>query len=135
MEEEFCSNTSSPSGLPSSSSTATNSLVISEKKEKKNERFRYGNFNRYYGVRTKGFDHDPRLDILPKEWFNKKRILDVGCNAGHLTLEIAKELKPSWILGIDIDDHLIGVARKNIRHYFECNDGDGQEAGTSWQLL
>jgi len=75
MEEEFCSNTSSPSGLPSSSSTATNSLVCSEKKEKKyffnlikiiyifcfcrNERFRYGNFNRYYGVRTKGFDHDP----------------------------------------------------------------------------
>uniref|UniRef100_A0A915MIP0 RNA methyltransferase n=1 Tax=Meloidogyne javanica TaxID=6303 RepID=A0A915MIP0_MELJA len=128
MEEEFCSNTSSPSGLPSSSSTATNSLVSSEKKEKKNERFRYGNFNRYYGVRTKGFDHDLRLDILPKEWFNKKRILDVGCNAGHLTLEIAKELKPSWILGIDIDDHLIGVARKNIRHYFECNDDEkGQE--------
>lgn len=127
MEEEFCSNTSSPSGLPSSSSTATNSLFCSEKKEKKSERFRYGNFNRYYGVRTKGFDHDPRLDILPKEWFNKKRILDVGCNAGHLTLEIAKELKPSWILGIDIDDHLIGVARKNIRHYFECNDGEGQE--------
>lgn len=68
------------------------------------------------------------MDILPKEWFNKKRILDVGCNAGHLTLEIAKELKPSWILGIDIDDHLIGVARKNIRHYFECNDDEkGQE--------
>ncbi|KAF7632592.1 Bin3-type SAM domain-containing protein, partial [Meloidogyne graminicola] len=64
-----------------------------------------------------------RLDLLPKEWFIKKRILDVGCNAGHLTLEIAKQLNPSWILGIDIDDHLVGVARKNIRHYFDCDEG------------
>ncbi|KAF7623482.1 Bin3-type SAM domain-containing protein [Meloidogyne graminicola] len=118
MDEELTCSNISPSGLISSTSTGTN-----EKKKKKNEQFPYGNFSRYYGFRNEGLDHDPRLDLLPKEWFNKKRILDVGCNAGHLTLEIAKQFNPSWILGIDIDDHLVGVARKNIRHYF----GEGHE--------
>jgi len=32
----------------------------------------------------------------------------------------SKKYYPSRILGIDIDENLIGVARKNIRHY--CND-------------
>lgn len=64
---------------------------------------------------------DPRLSVFRKEWFQKKAVLDVGCNAGYITLSIAKDFEPRRILGIDIDDHLIGVARKNIRHY--C-DGD-----------
>jgi len=36
---------------------------------------------------------------------------------GYVTLAIAKEFHPAHILGIDIDDKLVGVARKNIRHY------------------
>ena len=28
-----------------------------------------------------------------------------------------QEYAPRRILGIDIDEHLVGVARKNIRHY------------------
>lgn len=36
---------------------------------------------------------------------------------GFLTLSIARDFGPRRILGIDIDDHLVGVARKNIRHY------------------
>jgi len=78
---------------------------------------------------------------MKKEWFEKKAVLDIGCNAGFLTLTIAKvsyerereggisgrqadsinlkleELEPRRVLGIDIDPHLVGVARKNIRHY------------------
>lgn len=46
---------------------------------------------------------------------------------GYLTLAIAKDFQPSHILGIDIDDKLVGVARKNIRHY--C--GEGVEVGSS----
>lgn len=44
-------------------------------------------------------------------------MLDIGCNAGYITLWIAREFSPNRILGIDIDAHLVGVARKNIRHY------------------
>lgn len=55
--------------------------------------------------------------MLKKEWFEKKSVLDIGCNAGYLTLSIAKEYQPRNIIGIDIDAHLVGVARKNIRHY------------------
>jgi ribosomal protein L11 methylase PrmA len=67
------------------------------------------------------------LELLPPEWFKDRRVLDIGCNAGHLTLEIARTLRPSWILGIDIDEHLVGVARKNIRHYFEGESKDGEK--------
>ena len=54
------------------------------------------------------------------DWFKNRAVLDIGCNVGHLTLAIAKNFRPTRILGIDIDENLIGVARKNIRHY--CND-------------
>uniref|UniRef100_A0A0M3IG99 RNA methyltransferase n=1 Tax=Ascaris lumbricoides TaxID=6252 RepID=A0A0M3IG99_ASCLU len=92
------------------------------KEVKEKNRFRYGNFNRYYGTRMEDSSaRDPRLSVFRKEWFQKKAVLDVGCNAGYITLSIAKDFEPRRILGIDIDDHLIGVARKNIRHY--C-DGD-----------
>lgn len=59
---------------------------------------------------------DPRLGLMCEEWFYGKNVLDVGCNAGYLTISIAKELRPRRILGIDIDPHLVGAARKNIRH-------------------
>ncbi|KAL3075766.1 hypothetical protein niasHS_012596 [Heterodera schachtii] len=104
-------------------STTTNAAADMEQHEnagrKRNtkDRFRYGNYNRYYGVRNQGFDHDPRVDLFPVQWFHGRRVLDIGCNVGHLTLEIAKKLGPAHIVGIDIDDHLVGVARKNIRHY------------------
>uniref|UniRef100_A0A8R1TK82 RNA methyltransferase n=1 Tax=Onchocerca volvulus TaxID=6282 RepID=A0A8R1TK82_ONCVO len=90
----------------------------SGEKKKDNQRFRYGNYTRYYGNRIeKGSGHDPRMKVLKKEWFEKKSVLDIGCNVGYLTLSIAKEYQPRNIVGIDIDAHLVGVARKNIRHY------------------
>ncbi|VDN33539.1 unnamed protein product [Gongylonema pulchrum] len=65
----------------------------------------------------RGAECDPRINVLKKEWFEKKTVLDVGCNVGYLTLSIAKKYQPVHIVGIDIDAHLVGVARKNIRHY------------------
>ncbi|EPB72544.1 Bicoid-interacting protein 3 [Ancylostoma ceylanicum] len=82
-----------------------------------NNRYCYGNFDRYYGTRLEPGQKDSRLMVLKKEWFEKKSVLDIGCNVGFLTLSIAKDYGPRRILGIDIDDHLVGVARKNIRHY------------------
>ena len=46
-----------------------------------------------------------------------KDVLDIGCNAGHLTLLVARDYEPRKIVGIDIDDNLIRMARNNVRHY------------------
>lgn len=95
---------------------------ISEKLILKKNRFRYGNYNRYYGFRNKGLERDPRLDLLPVEWFRYRSVLDIGCNVGFLTLSIAKEYGSTRVLGIDIDSNLIGIARKNIRHYCDKSE-------------
>uniref|UniRef100_A0A0N5ALM6 RNA methyltransferase n=1 Tax=Syphacia muris TaxID=451379 RepID=A0A0N5ALM6_9BILA len=107
----------------------TEKKMKQKKMQQKNEKlkimkikFRYGNFSRYYGFRIgQGSGKDPRLFAFKKEWFEKKTVLDIGCNAGYVTLWIAKEFSPRYILGIDIDQHLVGVARKNIRHYCDKN--------------
>jgi hypothetical protein len=65
-----------PAELGSSSGTSTSAGTTTsageKSKEEKAARFRYGNYNRYYGMRTKGFERDPRLDLLPAEWFKGK---------------------------------------------------------------
>ncbi|XP_078284367.1 7SK snRNA methylphosphate capping enzyme-like isoform X2 [Rhinoraja longicauda] len=83
----------------------------------KQRRFQYGNYSKYYGYRNPGRCDDPRLDVLKPGWFQGKDILDLGCNSGHLTLSIAKDLKPSRIVGVDIDGGLVHSARQNIRHF------------------
>ncbi|PAV77975.1 hypothetical protein WR25_04281 [Diploscapter pachys] len=75
-------------------------LTNKDKKEQFNQRYCYGNFDKYYGTRLVKGEKDPRLEVLQKDWFYRKSILDIG---------------------IDIDSHLVGVARKNIRHYCDAN--------------
>ncbi|CAB1333005.1 unnamed protein product, partial [Coregonus sp. 'balchen'] len=82
-----------------------------------NKKFQYGNYNKYYGYRNPGCAEDPRFRCLRPEWFHGKVVLDLGCNTGHLTLFIAKKLRPARILGLDIDGGLVHAARQNIRHY------------------
>ncbi len=36
---------------------------------------------------------DPRLGLLRAEWFAGRRCLDVGCNAGLLTMSIAYKFR------------------------------------------
>nr|XP_039266667.1 7SK snRNA methylphosphate capping enzyme-like [Styela clava] len=79
--------------------------------------FQYGNYNKYYGYRNPEKFKDIRMENLKKDWFKDKDVLDIGCNAGHLTLLIARDYEPRKIVGIDIDDSLIRTARNNIRHY------------------
>ncbi|KAK5970840.1 hypothetical protein GCK32_003265 [Trichostrongylus colubriformis] len=111
------SNTEGPSG----ESKLTPTEMKKARQEHFNNRYCYGNFDRYYGARLEPGQKDSRLSILKKEWFEKKSVLDIGCNVGFLTLSIARDFGPRRILGIDIDDHLVGVARKNIRHYCDQN--------------
>ena len=46
--------------------------------------------------------------------------MDIGCNVGHVTLSIAKNLSPRSILGVDIDENLIRAAKQNVKHYTSC---------------
>ena len=84
-------------------------------KRKHQKTFLYGNYNRYYGYRNPMVHDDPRLKLLNREWFQDKTVLDVGCNIGNVTLEIARDFSPKHILGIDIDSSLIRAANKYLR--------------------
>jgi 7SK snRNA methylphosphate capping enzyme len=87
-----------------------------------------GNFNSYYGYRrasatagdglqvgarvAPGVWHDPRLELLGPEWFAGRRVLDVGCNAGYLTLSMAHRFGAASMLGIDCDADVVAQARR-----------------------
>ncbi|XP_054612052.1 7SK snRNA methylphosphate capping enzyme [Dunckerocampus dactyliophorus] len=86
-------------------------------RDQQKKKFQYGNYNKYYGYRNPSASEDPRIHVFRPEWFEGKHVLDLGCNSGHLTLYIAKMLRPARILGLDIDNGLVHAARKNIRHY------------------
>lgn len=79
--------------------------------------FQFGNYNRYYGYRNQSMSPDTRLECFKREWFENKQVLDIGCNVGHVTLSIGRDYSPHRIVGIDIDENLIKIAVKNIRHY------------------
>ncbi|KAF8796109.1 7SK snRNA methylphosphate capping enzyme-like [Argiope bruennichi] len=91
------------------------------KKKKEACKFRFGNYHQYYGYRNQG-QQDNRILCMKQEWFNGKDVLDIGCNAGHFTLAIAKYFSPRSIIGIDIDKELVRMAMKNIRHYINPED-------------
>lgn len=72
----------------------------------------YGNYHKYYGYRVlKYSDEDPRLKYFKHEWFEGRDCLDVGCNAGNLTISIAKKFCCKTMVGVDIDSDLVYKAR------------------------
>jgi len=95
------------------------------------KKFQYGNYNKYYGYRNPGAVEDARVRALRPEWFRGKEVLDLGCNAGHLTLHVAKVLRPARILGLDIDGGLVHAARQNIRHYLSEEKQEEQKRRSS----
>ncbi|KAL3268384.1 hypothetical protein HHI36_007500 [Cryptolaemus montrouzieri] len=96
----------------------TESVQMPQFKEK-DKKFQYGNYNRYYGYRNPNNEIDHRLKVFSHHMylFEGKDILDIGCNIGHVTLSVARDFDAKTVLGIDIDDKLISIARKNIKHY------------------
>ncbi|EDO36338.1 predicted protein [Nematostella vectensis] len=89
------------------------------KQKQKGKVFIHGNYNRYYGYRNNNQSEDIRLKSFKKEWFQGKDVLDIGCNTGIVTLAIAKNYEPRVIVGSDIDNSLIRIAKSNIRNYVE----------------
>lgn len=49
--------------------------------------------------------------------FKDKDILDIGCNVGHMTIGVARNLQPKSIVGIDVDKDLIARARRNLSFF------------------
>ncbi|XP_074484543.1 7SK snRNA methylphosphate capping enzyme-like isoform X2 [Sebastes fasciatus] len=95
-------------------------------RKKDKHRYRYGNHSCYYGYHgfygdgwegRVGAEEDPRLRLLEADWFRDKKVLDVGCGAGHLTLAVARRFVPAHILGVELDQRLVHAAKQNVRHF------------------
>lgn len=84
--------------------------------------FVHGNYPSYYSYRT----DDDRLVTIDAELKDSgyggglesllkgKTCLDIGCNSGKITTDIAIQYSPKWILGMDIDPSLIYKARRHV---------------------
>lgn len=106
----------------------------------KSYKYSYGNFDHYYNPKdddsSKSEVRD-RLSVLPREWFEGKKVLDVGCNDGTFTLALTLDFNPNLIIGVDIDNKLISRAIKNIHKVTndllvkavvdEVNENEGNE--------
>ncbi|KZS97210.1 Bin3-domain-containing protein [Sistotremastrum niveocremeum HHB9708] len=73
----------------------------------------HGNYHGYYIKRPS--THDPRLALLPPSFFANKHVLDIGCNEGWVTCEIAQTRRAAKVVGVDIDETLIRAAWKRRR--------------------
>jgi 7SK snRNA methylphosphate capping enzyme len=92
-------------------------------RKKSNATFEHGNYWDYYGYRNKGYHGlDPRLEVLDPSWFSGAKCLDVGCNAGIFTLDLAVLFDIESVLGIDIDNKLINKAKGNLTKYVRIYD-------------
>lgn len=69
---------------------------------------------------------DHRVDLLDSSLFSEKRVLDLGCNSGNITIALAVEYKPSYIKGVDIDEGLIRKANTNLRVTYSLSDPKGE---------
>lgn len=93
-------------------------FLVNNNKRKRHE-YKYGNYHNYYAKRLGAGEQpsDFRLEILEShpEYFREKKVLDIGCNSGFITINLAKKLLPASILGIDIDQSLIETARRLLQ--------------------
>ncbi|XP_059432865.1 probable RNA methyltransferase At5g51130 isoform X2 [Corylus avellana] len=107
--------------------------VKQQRKKKRKEVFPFGNYRNYYGYRI-GRDleeEDPRLKVLKKEWFEDKDCLDIGCNSGIITIQIAKKFQCRSILGIDIDSNRIQDSYWHLKKFVKLESARKTHAKSS----
>ncbi|KAH9986344.1 Bicoid-interacting protein 3-domain-containing protein [Russula compacta] len=76
----------------------------------------HGNYHNYHGYRYHHPGaHDSRLALLPRELFANACVLDVGCNEGWVSCEIAQSWGARRVVGVDIDDTLVRMAWRRRR--------------------
>ncbi|KAI8051605.1 Bicoid-interacting protein 3-domain-containing protein [Syncephalis plumigaleata] len=117
------SSVTSVEALPQPIALTTNDTLTSRKRSRINSPneqlgFIYGNYRHYYGYRHAAGeeDNDPRVQVMEESWFKDQQVLDIGCNAGYVTVEIAWRYRPQRILGVDIDEILIDQAWRHLRY-------------------
>ncbi|XP_038878262.1 probable RNA methyltransferase At5g51130 isoform X2 [Benincasa hispida] len=94
-------------------------------KKRRKHAFPYGNYQNYYGYRVgQNLVEDPRLKVFKKEWFEGKDCLDIGCNNGIVTIQIARRFNCRSILGVDIDSDRVEDAYWNLRRATRLGDGN-----------
>lgn len=71
---------------------------------------RYGNYHSYYSRFREQNVPDTRLSIVPSTLLHDARVLDLGCNAGKLTLEVLDHFGAKEAIGVDIDPFLVNQA-------------------------
>ncbi|KAH9959266.1 Bin3-domain-containing protein [Russula dissimulans] len=76
----------------------------------------HGNYHNYHGYHYHHpGGHDSRLALLPRELLVNARVLDVGCNEGWVSCEIAQLWGARRVIGVDIDDTLVRMAWRRRR--------------------
>jgi 7SK snRNA methylphosphate capping enzyme len=79
--------------------------------------------NRFLAYQDQHQFKDARLALILNEFnskrkgrdlFEDKRILDIGCHTGALSMQIAAQLNPKIVIGVDIDHRLVKNAIENI---------------------
>ena len=64
---------------------------VRQRDKPERKKFQYGNYDRYYGYRHDEQEKeltDRRINLLLPEWVRNKACLDVGCNAGAVTIAV-----------------------------------------------
>ncbi|GMI72895.1 hypothetical protein like AT5G51130 [Hibiscus trionum] len=112
--------------------------VETQPKSKPNKKMKsvspYGNYKHYYGYRIgpgAEKEEDPRIKVFKKEWFEGKDCLDIGCNSGVITIQIAKKYNCDSILGIDIDSGLIEEAFWHLRKFVKMQSAGKKNTNDS----
>ncbi|KAF6747128.1 Bicoid-interacting protein 3-domain-containing protein [Ephemerocybe angulata] len=75
----------------------------------------HGNYHGYYAKRPSPHLSDARLRLLPAGTFTNATVLDVGCNEGWVTCEIAQVYGAAKVVGVDIDESLVEAAWRRRR--------------------
>ncbi|KAJ8662280.1 hypothetical protein O0I10_001973 [Lichtheimia ornata] len=89
----------------------------------KQNHFMYGNYANYYSNRRNlQLTADPRLELLDASLFEGKRVLDIGCNSGNISITIAMEYDAAHVVGVDIDPTLINKAEQQLRVAYSLKD-------------
>ncbi|KAK9768111.1 hypothetical protein K7432_001513 [Basidiobolus ranarum] len=104
------------------SAQSKKNTTVKEKEKKK--KYINGNYPQYYGYRNR--KEDPRLELFQK-WIEGKSVLDIGCNAGYVTVELALRYRPKEILGVDIDESLIAKCWAHLKHQANLLNSKGEK--------
>jgi len=98
---------------PATVEAKTSALTPNQLDKLRHEAHRHGNYTSYYTFRSQNVP-DPRLTQL-RPFVQGRRTLDLGCNAGKLTLELATHFAASQVVGVDLDAGLIAAAHEAKR--------------------